>query len=175
MAKVKGLKKLNKVVSAQLAPFGITKAKCTSEFAYYPNKESITFKISEGIEDEMFNEYIKERYHYDVSPFSFVFSLLHEVGHHKTMNSLSDTIYDFCLSEKERIDREMEDADADTAKNLEWQYFGLPDEALATEWAVDWCKNHPKKVLKIMSKSLKALNKFYNKNGLTAESEINNE
>ena len=65
----------------------------------------------------------------------------------------------------------MESADADTTKNLEWQYFGLPDEALATEWAVDWCKNHPKKVLKIMSKSLKALNKFYNKNGLTAESE----
>ena len=43
MAKVKGLKKLNKAVSAQLAPFGISKAVCTNEFAYYFGDNKVTF------------------------------------------------------------------------------------------------------------------------------------
>lgn len=164
MAKLKGLKKLNKAVTAEVAPFGIRKAVCQNEYAYYFDKNIITFKITEGaIDDEWFNEFIKERFGYDVV-FPFVLSLLHEVGHHLANEEIDGAIYDFCLKEKDRISLEMISADKEKSKTLEWQYFNLPDEIMATQWAVDWARKHPKKVRKMWKRIEKALVDFYFEN-----------
>ncbi len=48
MSKLKGRKKLNKVVSAQLTNFGIEKAKLSGTYSYcYPNV--VTYKLTETI------------------------------------------------------------------------------------------------------------------------------
>ena len=169
---VKGYKKLNKTVSLQLKPFGISKAICTDEYSYLFEKEMVTFKLTEDeIEDKWFIEFVKERFNYNVK-YPFIFSLLHEVGHHKTFDDICDSIYDFCDTEKERINSEMQTASMRKSKKLEWQYFSLPDEILATNWAVHFCKKHPKTVEKMWKEIVKALQEFYLINGLY-ESEEN--
>lgn len=164
MAKIKGMKKLNKAVSAQLAPFGISKAVCTDEYSYVFTDEKITFKLTENtLPDIWFSEFIKERFDYTVKH-SFIISLLHEVGHHKTDDSIDDIIYEFCRSEKERITAAMKDADEKESKKLEWQYFNLPDEIMATQWAVNYAKKHPKKIEKMWNNLVIELQEFYKKN-----------
>lgn len=165
MAKIKGLKKLNKAITAQLAPFGIKKAKFANDYAFYWAKSLITYKITENeTEDIWFKEFVEERFNYEI-PDAFLFSLLHEVGHYNTIEEVSDCIQDFCFSEKDRISDEMQKIETtEQAKILEWQYFNLPDEIIATAWAVDYAKNHPKKVKKIIRELHKAFCDFYAKN-----------
>ena len=164
MAKVKGAKVLNKAISKELSVFGIKKAVCTDEYSYLYDKEMITYKLTEGtVEDIWFIKFIKERFNYEVK-YPFIMSLLHEVGHHKANDDIDGTVYDFCLSEKERIQEEMLTATGKESKKLEWQYFNLPDEIMATNWAVEYAKAHPKKVKKMWKNAQKALLKFYKKN-----------
>ena len=167
MAKVKGLKKLNKKISKELAPFGIEKAFCSNDYSYIFTSKQVTFKLTEGTcEDKWFTEFVKERFNYDVR-YPFIISLLHEVGHSKTDDQIQDELYNFCFKEKERIDKEMESVETiEEAKKLEWQYFNLPDEIVATAWAINYAKTYPKKVEKMWRKSQKALLKFYNKNNI---------
>lgn len=167
MSKLKGRKKLNKVVSAQLANFGL-KAKLSTEYAYFHYKSLITYKLTENtIEDELFNSFVFDRFNYHVEN-SFIFSLLHEVGHHQANDEIVGDILDFCLQEKERIDKAMLTADAyDEIKELEYQYFALPDEIMATQWAVNFARNNALEC-DVMWENIKtALLKFYEKNGLT--------
>ena len=171
MAKVKGEKVLNKAITKELLPFGIKKAVCTDEYSYIFDKEMITFKLTEGtVEDLWFTEFIKERFDYKVR-YPFVMSLLHEVGHHKANDDIDGAVYDFCMAEKARIDEEMKTANAKKSKKLEWQYFNLPDEIMATSWAVEYAKAHPKKVKKMWEKMRSALFDFYEKNGVLDEIE----
>ena len=166
MTKVKGTKKLCKAVSAQLKPFGISKARLSTEYSYVFADGSITFKITEGaIEDIWFNEFIEERFGYHVEN-TFIMSLLHEIGHAKANWEIEGAIQDFCLAEKERIADEMWNNvnNMEVQKILEWQYFNLPDEIMATAWAVDYAKKHPKKIEKMWKEFEKAFHKFYEKN-----------
>lgn len=167
MAKIKGLKKLNKTISKELIPFGIKKAFLSDEYSYIFSSEQITFKLTEDtLEDDWFAEFIQERFDYDVR-YPFIISLLHEVGHHKTDEQIQNELYNFCFEEKERINKEMESVTTvEDAKRLEWQYFNLPDEIIATAWAVKYAKDNPKKVKKMWEKTQKALFKFYDKNNV---------
>ena len=170
--RIRGKKKLNKAILAEVAPFGIQSAKLSDEYAYYYEDESISYKLDCGaVEDEWFNEFLEERFGYKCkgSAESFVLSILHEVGHHKANDEIEGAILDFCNTEKERIDREMQDADEDYSKVLEWQYFNLPDEIMATQWAVNYAKSHPRKVKKMMERMRASLMEFYMANGLTEE------
>lgn len=166
MAKIKGTKELNKAISAELAPFGISKAVCADEYSYLFTDESVTFKLTVGTtEDLWFSEFIKERFGYEVR-YPFVMSLLHECGHHNANDEIDGAIYDFCMAEKERIFAEMETADAERSKVLEWQYFNLPDEIMATQWAVAYAKKHPRIVEKMWAEMAVALMEFYRVNGV---------
>lgn len=172
MSKLKGKKKLNKAISAPLVKrFGITKARLSDEYCCYFDTESITFKAIENEEtDKMFTDFIKERFNY-VGINSFIMSILHEIGHLKANDDVSGEVYDFCLAEKARIEQEMESCymDSEKVKALEWQYFTLPDEIMATQWAVNYAKNHPRIVKKLWVEMSKALNEFYKANGIEGD------
>lgn len=165
--KIKGIAKLNKAVSLEVAPFGISKAVCNSdEFFYQFSDESIGYKITVDDSDDLFDLFLKERFNYEVK-YDFVLSLLHEIGHHKTEEDIDGCVYDFCISEKERIKAEIEEETrADVIKKLQFEYFNLPDEIMATQWAVKYAKEHPKKIKKMWKNIEKALFNFYNLNGL---------
>lgn len=167
MAKIQGIAKLNKTISKQLKPFGITKARLSTDYAYYFNSGKVDYKITDGtIEDRLFNQFVLEKFDYEIED-NFIFSLLHEVGHHKTFEDLTDEEWSYCSQEKDRIEKEMRDAHTRYAvKKLEYEYFNLIDEMLATSWAVEYAKANPRKVVKMKKKSHRALKRFYKKNGV---------
>ena len=170
MSKLKGKKKLNKTISAQLAPFGISKARLSNTFAYHFDNCKVDFKITFGIEDAYFSEFIKERFGYDDNGNEFIISLLHEVGHHKANEEIEGLLLDFCESEKNRIETTMQTTTIEEEiKKLEWEYFNLPDEIMATAWAVKYAKVHPLEV-QILTKIVEeALANFYKANEVTED------
>lgn len=144
---LKARKKLNKAVSVQLAPFGIDKAKYTGEYSYSFEKNRVDFKVdNSAIEDKWYNEFLLERFRYTPTN-DFIMSLLHEIGHAKANENIVDDIYEFCINEKARIGVEMMVAeDEETGRALSFQYFQLPDEIMATQWAVNYAETHENEI-----------------------------
>ena len=115
---LKARKKMNKAVSAELAPFGIRKAKYTGEYSYSFKKNRVDYKVTNtAIEDKWFDEFVKERFRYDVFS-DFIISILHEIGHAKANENITDDIYEFCMAEKARIGVEMMVAETEGYKDL---------------------------------------------------------
>lgn len=170
--KIKGVKALNKAIYKPLAKFGISEVSLSDEYSYNFESESVTFKITDTIEDKWFIDFIKERFNYEIE-ISFVMSLLHEIGHHKANDEIEGDIYNFCTNEKERISRELENENitAKRAKELEFQYFNLPDEIMATQWAVTYAKEHPQEIKQMWGEMLSAIQNFYGTNGLSFDEE----
>jgi hypothetical protein len=164
--KIKGVKALNQAIYKPLAKFGISEVFLSDEYSYIFESESITFKVTDTIEDKWFMDFIKERFNYETE--NFIISLLHEIGHHKANDEIEGDIYNFCTDEKERITRELENKNitAKRAKELEFQYFNLPDEIMATQWAVTYAKEHPQEIEQMWGEMLPAIQDFYAVNGL---------
>ena len=164
MSKIKkALKKMNKVMSAELAPFGIDKAKYTGEYSYSFNKNRVDYKISNtAIEDKWFKEFVKERFRYEIKS-DMIMSLLHEIGHAKANEDITGDIYEFCMEEKARIGIEMMVAeDEETGRALSFQYFSLPDEIMATQWAVKYAETHKKELKKMLKRITPAIEEYRN-------------
>lgn len=162
--KLKGVKKLNKAMTEIFSGFGISKMILGQSYAYYFQSEKIMYKLTENdAEDAWFKEFIFERFGYEVE-YPFIISVLHEIGHHKANDEIYGDIQDFCLAEKSRISKEMETANARESKIIEWQYFNLPDEIMATQWAVNYAQTHPKKIKSMWKRCEFALKEFYEKN-----------
>lgn len=165
--RLKGTKRLNKVMTKTLRPFGISKTKLGNDYGYFLYNSNIEFRlIDETKEDKWFNEFCEEEFGYTVRN-NFIISLLHEIGHHKTLWDIYENMYleDFCLDEKARIDAEIATAkDEAEVRKLEFDYFRLPDEYLATRWAVEYAKTHEKELDEMWDKMRKVIIWFYLKN-----------
>ena len=169
---IKGMEKLNKTVSTALKPFGIASAELSDEYAYLFTSEKVLFKITEDtMGDRLFIKFVKDRFDYDVR-YPFIFSLLHEVGHHKTDEDVEGAVENFCQEEKAILtDAIANTTDEKEIEKYEYRYFSLPDEIIATAWAVKFCKEHPKKVENMWKKMETALMDFYKVNGVLDEIE----
>lgn len=167
MSKLKGVKKLNKAIKKTLSPFDIEKISLCGEYAYYFDVNKITYKLTRDITDELFDKFVEEKFNYKVK-YPFVISLLHEVGHKLNNDIIEGSIYQYCLDEKARIESitaEMEDKEE--FKKLSYEYFSLPDEMLATSWAIDYAKTHPRRIERMWKKMGREIMNFYEKNSLT--------
>lgn len=163
MAKIKGLRALNRAVTKELSVFGIHKAICSVDYEYEFNTHDVYFQINEGVEDTWFSEFIEQEFSFHVEHY-FIAAILHEVGHHMTYFDLPDEDIDFCIDEKKRISNAMKTANAKQSKRLDFEYFNLIDEYVATEWAVEYMRNHPDHIEKMRKNLEKAFNIFYKKN-----------
>lgn len=168
---MKGLKKLNKAIKAELKPFGIKKVGMAN-WCWYLDGNRIEYTLLENrMEDKMFLKFVKERFGF--KPINnFMLSLFHELGHNATYEDFmeSDVMYDFCQAEKNRIENEMQFVKSEKdAKRLEYQYFNLPDEIIATQWAVDYMQNNKEEVKAMWKRIEKEIVRFYEKNLDTEE------
>jgi hypothetical protein len=168
----KGIRKLNNAVSAILAPFGISKARYDDEngYTYYPTNHKVTFKIlEEYVGDDLFIEFVKDTFDFTI-PNSFIISLLHEVGHHYTLDTIDEETLNFCYDEKQRISEELNTAETyEDIKALFYQYFMLPDELEATTWAVDYAEAHPRKIKIMWNKVRETIFEFCENNDIFSE------
>lgn len=174
MSKVKGMKKVNKKVTKIFRKeWGIRKVALGDDFEYNFIKDRIRFKITFAIEDKFFDKFIEERFGIKLNAeSSFILSLLHEIGHRENNDDIGGSVYQFCLDEKARIESDLQsnpDLTFDEMYALETQYFNLPDEIMATTWAIQFLEENPKKVLKIHKKISKILRKFYKNNKIEAD------
>lgn len=170
--KLNGLAKLNREFSKVVRPFGIEGVVNGEDFAWYREKNIITYTLVTGtFHDEWFVEFVKERFDYDVENV-FIMTLLHEIGHYKTDDEIGSALGTWCDNDKERIsDAILNDPfiTEEEEKALNWQYFYLPDEFSATAWAVKFAKENPEYIEEMWEKMEKALHNFYEKNDLIGE------
>ena len=163
---MKGLKKLNKAIKTEVEKFGIEKVSM-SNWEYNLTEQSVSYTLLENrLEDKLFIKFVKERFGF--KPLNnFILSLFHELGHKATYEEIleNDVVCDFCANEKDRIEREMALAETKKQiKKLEYQYFNLPDEIIATKWAVDYMTENKDEIKEMWKRIEKEILKFYEKN-----------
>ena len=137
---------LNAIITKELRPFGIEKAELGREFQYEYETDVITFCIVPDYTDRYFTDFLDDRFDYE-DKYPFAMSLLHELGHKENNDDIEGDVYAFCIGEKYKIANDINDCDdEDRMKLLYYRYFSLPDEIMATSWAINYAKKHIKQV-----------------------------
>ena len=151
---------LDKHITKYCKKFGIRKAISSTEFAYIPNNELVTYTMYMYDADLQFIELVNEKYSVDIRPWYFIFCLLHEIGHHITFDDLTqeDLLNDQIL--RQIIIPNIEDTE-----KCGRAYINLIAEDLATSWAIDYIDTHAKECWELQNKWLKLMAHYHKKEG----------
>lgn len=156
---LKGQKALTRCINEFLSQFGV-KATLTDDFCYWHHKNFIEYTLfttAKCTKDFMASV---ERCNPIVKADEFLWSLLHEVGHHYTMDSIDKDTYEEIWEIKAEIEK---------GKIPAYKYYDLLDERLATEWAVKYANTHTEELSKFWEKCQDKILKFYLANGVVDE------
>lgn len=134
------------------------RAEMGTDFAYYTDDEIVTYSlvVSERMND-LFLQFAQAR-GLKVDCGIFLLSFFHEVGHHLTIDDLTEEEEEECEAIKASLNSE---DDKDCVK-----YFSLLDECLATSWAIDYINEHVKEVEQLALKLQKAIHSFMKANNV---------
>ena len=151
MKRLRGVKEINDCIEKYIKKWHL-KARLSTDFCYFPSKRVVcwTLLVSEKNDKDFSNFF--ESLGCKVKADIFIYSLLHEIGHSQTLFLLSDEEYNYSH------DR----ADDKTITNEE--YFNLPNEIIATKWAVEYLNDHAEEVNNFWSELQPKILKFYAKN-----------
>lgn len=129
----------------------------STDFFYYWEEELITYSIvvSERM-DRMFLDFAKRK-GLKVDCGIFLLSFFHELGHHLTIDNLTDEEDEECEAIKETLT----DNDADCEK-----YFSVLDEWLATSWAIDYINNNTEQIRQLAEDVQTAIQSFIEENNI---------
>ena len=159
MAKLKGIKRIDRIINDFTAQFGIT-ANLDTEFQAFCNDMTIGYTlVFDAVNKELFIEDVKARYP-EVTADIFLWCLMHEIGHCMTEQMWSEEEREYFNYQKDRLAFQEEDQD-----RADW-YHACPDEFFATKWAGDYMRKHPKKIAKFWNELQAATMRMYRKNGL---------
>jgi len=166
MAELKGVKKLDKKVSKFTEKFGCT-AEMGSEFCYWKGEDLINYSLLVGLaSDGLWREYVLKNFNYKIENI-FMFSLLHEIGHHLTMDNFSKKMRNAEAKKVEKIEEKLNESDSEIVfRNSNLEYFDLPMERVATKWAVNFSKKHRRFLKRFWKSFQKDLYAFYALNGI---------
>lgn len=172
MAKLKGIKKLNKQITKAFrkAVFAdCPKMYADTDFSYWMDSEEITYGlVVTDYADKMMTTWVKDTFDFKIGNI-FVFSILHELGHYFTEDDFTDEEMDADTELKETLEDGLTKLRRRSKEynELYQSYFGLPTEYSATKWAVDWIRENRKEANKLCIECNEALAKFYLRNGVT--------
>lgn len=145
-------REINKFLREQEFPL---KAKLASDFGYvdYTNTIYYALVLPERHSIMFYNYAMGKGLKIDCG--CFIVSLFHEIGHHKTIDVWKkDDLEEFDMIKK------IINSDSDIEAK---KYFSVPDENLATEWAVDYINNHSDIVEDLIERIQPLVDKFYTK------------
>lgn len=149
------------VVNQFLSPFELT-CEFNEDFAYFPMYNLVGISlITIDRASRNFLHFVEDEFN-DVHADIFLWSLLHEVGHHETWDDLTN--------EEMNLSQEMKYAISD-CENLRPNdrdkiYFYIPDEYLATEWAAQYMRDNVQEVTKFWNTLQPLILNFYKKHGI---------
>lgn len=163
--KLKYIEELNNLVEKFIKYFGC-KAEIDTDFAYYPEEKVVTWSpFIMDKADRYFNEFVNEFFP-NIEADIFLWSLLHEVGHHMT--------YEFWSAENLEQSKKVKDLAAErlerkginpkAEKLCYFMYFSADDEMRATGWAAEYMETHPERVAKFWHDFVDAYNTFLSLN-----------
>jgi hypothetical protein len=150
-------KTLDRKLSRFARRFGVSSVSYREHWVYNPANNTISYDIwSCPQDDEKHIEFLNQRYNTDISPWYFIFSFLHEVGHRVTLPTLSNSQEWFEIGSRLELLPLIKD------DNLRDQlYWRLPAEDMANKWAISYILENQKKCWKFQRKCGKILNKIY--------------
>ena len=157
---VKGLELFNKVVDKFVSKWDCS-ARVGTEFAYFylTNEISWSLLVTEDA-DKYFQSFLNENFS-DITADTFIWSLLHEVGHHETID-------DWTPEEQEEFDAKKDFIEelykAKQDKKISYLYFSLPDEYAATCWAADYIRENPEEIEALLEELKEVAKVFYKLN-----------
>lgn len=132
----------NKIINLFCKKFGVI-AKKDDEFTYFYPDDIVTYCInSRTVQDKFFIDFC---YECGLPPKinSFMASLMHEIGHSQTSEELNDADWDY-IDERVKTIRACYDLNRYLPNRL---YFCLPNEKMATKWAIDYIQTHYRMIL----------------------------
>lgn len=169
MKKLEGIEELNNILNNFLEPFECY-AELDTDFGYYYASNRITYSlvVSDNM-DRFFLDFAKSL-NPSLTCDIFLLSLLHEIGHEETLDELDDSTIAYCQDEKTRINMQYTfaelDKDEDKMRAAANEYFNLPDEKIATEWAIDYMVNNQAEISSLWFKIAQQISKIYDMNGV---------
>lgn len=125
---------------------------CDNDFNYYNSSSTITYALivaknsAKWIKEFAFSRGLK----YDCGDFLLPF--FHELGHHETMFLLEDEEEEYTNSVKKTLG---------SSKKDYFTYFNLPDEVMATDWAINYINNNKDKLQKLAIELQTLLSEYY--------------
>lgn len=143
---------LDKKITRYCKKFGIKKVTSSDEFTYYPETETINYTMYLYETDLQFINLVNEKYSVDIRPWYFIFCLLHEVGHHLTLDELTeeDLLNDLFL-------RQIVIPNIENTDKCGRAYINLIAEDLATSWAINYIDTHLEECKLMQNKFLKIM------------------
>lgn len=177
MSKFNGKKKLSTTIHNSIKRnIGInTAVRFGAEFEsfYLDNKISYSLIFAKPA-DKYFKEFFENClgfiFESDNDDFDiFTLSLLHEIGHIKTMKKFTQKQIDKDFEKKDEISEW-----AMEAKRTHFVYFSLPTEIAASRWAVEWAEKHPKKYKALKEDIRQSVFEFYKTNNLETDDSVFN-
>ena len=156
---MKGKRVLENKIEKILKNFGV-KVAMYNQFLYSEGWVFFTPFESPTL-GEYHRAWIAEKFDVEMSAGAyFLFSLLHEVGHHYTLGDLTEEDLEY-----ETFCREVLSYSDDAPKEVNEAYFNLPAEILATQWALTYMINNQEWCAKASRKIYEAIRHFGNSNG----------
>lgn len=166
--KLKGLKRVNRIINEYLERFGVT-ASLGTDFCCYMEKRHINYSLLvTDHSDKYFKPFVASLAP-NLKADTFLVSLFHEVGHVYTLYNFSDADWNFGWDEKQDIDDKIQNCPEDDEKTVEeqnYRYFNLPEEIAATRWALTYMENYSEDVEEFWAELQPAIMRFFRKNGL---------
>lgn len=162
-----GKRKVKKIVNNFLKEFGV-KAKIGKSFCYYSEKELIQISFTVPVNDTGANMFMMNFNHLapDIKADTFLIALLHELGHHMTVDEL--TTEEEEESFKKRIEVNVinlkKNSTPEEVARANYEYFNMPDEVAATNWAIDYIRNNTEKVAEFWNELQPAIMRCYKLN-----------
>lgn len=149
----RGTSTIDRRISNFVKKFGIARVNYGERFYYKTNGE-IQYTAYRAKGDDDLIEWIYDNYGITIEPYLFMFSLLHEVGHHMTVGNFSE--------EDLATEMVLREHFIPNLKNPNDLYFELPTEKAATMWALNYlnenfdeCWDFQAKIFEKMKHTLK--------------------
>lgn len=158
---LKGFEIIDTIINNFTSKWGID-AEIGIDFAAWPREKRVSYALV-VIEDE--HKWFEDSISIidpDITCDPFLSSILHEIGHIETFQSIDENDLEDCLSTIADLEyRALSDISKEELHEINKLYFEVPIEKKATEWAIQYMREHTKEVTQFWSILQPALLNFY--------------
>lgn len=153
---LKGVEKVNNVINEFVRQFYLESEMGEDFSYYYPiNKITWSFLMTED-SNRAYKTFLNKHFP-DIDCNIFVWSILHEVGHHETIDEWDgDDQYEFDIK-KENLEQRLVEEDEFKVCS---EYYEIPDEMKATTWAAEYIREHKEEIDAFYEKFKKVVYEF---------------